>query len=315
MPDRIAIIDLGTNTFHLLIVEYRNGDEYHTVFKEKQYVKLAEGGIKNIHPIPYQRGINALLRFREVLDEHDVDMMYALGTAALRTAQNGEQFMQDAYQQAGIDIQTISGDLEAELIYHGVKQSVPLTDEFSLIMDIGGGSVEFIVANWEGVHWKKSYPLGAAVLSGRFHKYDPITQLEIDNLKAYLNKSLQSLAEGLIAFPIRTLIGASGTFDTLTDMILAKEGKQRNETDRSRKIPFVEFYKIYQSILGLSYDERLKLKGMVPQRADMIVVALVLIDFVLEQLNITELVQSNFAMKQGIAWCAANEMEVLDTIA
>src|SRR5688572_19632471 len=146
---KIAILDLGTNTFHLLIAGVKPDKSWKKLLMERVTVKLGQGGIdkKVISRTAYARGMHALEGFRSSLDNHPVDKIAAFGTAALRSAVNGKVFLEEARDRFGFEINLISGDEEAELIYYGVRQAVQVAGQKSLIMDIGGGSVEFIIAD------------------------------------------------------------------------------------------------------------------------------------------------------------------------
>ena len=159
---RIAVIDLGTNTFNLLIVEVNSDKTYSHVFQTKISVKLAEGGMNEgvIAEIPFQRGMAAFKTHFETTKKYKVDKVFAFATSAIRSTKNGQLFVEQAKEETGIDIQIISGDREAELIYYGVHSAVEMDDDASLIIDIGGGSTEFIIANKNRIFWKQSFLLG-----------------------------------------------------------------------------------------------------------------------------------------------------------
>ena len=152
---RVAIIDLGTNTFHLLIAETR-GDQPEILYKTNVPVKLGEGRINDniITPAAFERGINCLKDFSLIIADYQVYKISATATSAVRSAENGNEFVNAVNERTGISIETISGDEEAELIYQGVKLSGAITN-LSLIMDIGGGSVELILCDTENLIWKK----------------------------------------------------------------------------------------------------------------------------------------------------------------
>ena len=194
---RIAVIDLGTNTFNLLIVEVSPDRSYQHIFQTKISVKLAEGGIHKgfIAPIPFQRGIDALKIHKETIEKYKVSNILAFATSAIRGASNGAEFVAKAKKEIDVDIQVISGDKEAEFIYYGVRSAVEMNDQTSLIIDIGGGSTEFIIATKEKVFWKQSFLLGAARLLELFSPSDPITSKEIETITDYLQKELQPLFE------------------------------------------------------------------------------------------------------------------------
>ena len=162
--DRIALIDLGTNTFHLLITEIRDRDQLVEMGKYKASVKLGEDGMPNgaISDAAYQRGISTLIEFKQVIEAAGVTTILAFATSAIRSAVNGKAFVEEAYELTGIRIRVINGNEEASLIHEGVKNGVTLPkDEAVLLVDIGGGSVEFIVSlNGEALllrslkHWR-----------------------------------------------------------------------------------------------------------------------------------------------------------------
>ncbi len=167
---RIAVIDCGTNTFNLLVVELQNAS-FKRIYTSKIPVKLGEGGINNkvIHKIPFKRGVDALVKFKNELNKLAVVEIYAFATSAIRDAENGIDFKKEVLIQSGIEINIIDGNKEAELIYKGNKLAMDLGTGPSLIMDIGGGSTEFIIGNKEHILWKKSYRLGAARMLEKFN--------------------------------------------------------------------------------------------------------------------------------------------------
>lgn len=295
--NRYGVIDLGTNTFHLLIVDVNKKGESTEFFRERIFVKLAEDGIGKIGKKAYLRGLQALSHFQKILLEHQVKNINAFGTAALRTASNGSKFIADAKAESGISIQLIPGSEEARLIHIGVTQAVALGEEKGLIMDIGGGSVEFIIADKIEVFWAESFPIGVAVLHNNFHQEEPISSKEINVLHNYLEQTLQPLFEVLKTHKTNCLVGASGTFDVLENLL-----PNIQKTDLSATIDVKNFHPIYRKILAMNMEER-RAKDSIPlTRADMIVVALILIDFIIKKAKIEKILVSAYAMKEGILW-------------
>ena len=202
-----------------------------------------------------------------------------------------------------MEVRKISGDEEATLIYLGVRQAVSLTDQPVLIMDIGGGSTEFIIADHSEIHWKQSFPVGASVLKQKFHHHEPISTSEINALNNFLTEKLQPLITQLSNFSINHLVGASGSFDTFAAMVAhqfysfnALEGKT------SFEIPLQNFHAIYQQLIQNNLQQRLEMKGMISFRAEMITVAAILADFVIQKFNIQQITQSAYALKEGVLW-------------
>ena len=293
---RFAVIDLGTNTFHLLVVDIRN-NKFTEVLRKRTVVKLAEESIDEIGPQAFQRGISALKEYKQILLKLYVKRYKVFGTAALRSAKNGSEFVEQALIQTGIPIEVIDGNREAELIYKGVGLSIPMKDNIPyLIMDIGGGSVEFIICNAEKMIWAQSFPIGVAVLFHKFHKSDPISENDLNKLRAFLKSTLQPVIEQLKKYPIKSLIGASGTFDVLE---IALDGKKQKNGLHS-KVPIDNFDYHYNLIIKTNLAERIAMEYIPDTRAELIVGAMILIKFVLEISGVKEILTSKFALKEGV---------------
>ncbi len=297
---RLAIIDLGTNTFNLLIVNTFNKQEYTILFEKKIPVKLGKGGIHNKFILP-----EAMKRAESALDEHyehitrlKVERIHAFGTSALRGAKNSSEFLQKIKTKFNINIQLIDGNKEAELIYKGVRQTLDLNTQPSLILDIGGGSNEFIICNAEQIFWKQSFDLGIARLLEEFTPSDPITNTELEIINVHFEKELQSLFHIASQHKIKQLIGASGTFDTIVKMITPLKTTE-NAAIHSRKIEMHDFYNLYNKLLPSSHEERSRMPGLDPMRIEMIVLAIHFVKFVIEKLKIQHLFQSDFSLKEG----------------
>jgi exopolyphosphatase/guanosine-5'-triphosphate,3'-diphosphate pyrophosphatase len=219
----------------------------------------------------------------------------AFGTEALRRADNGPDFVRAVRELTQVEIQLISGDEEARLIHLGVKQAVPVFEGKTLIMDIGGGSVEFIIASEEEVFWAQSFPIGVQVLFSRFHKNDPIGPAELQAIHQFLDEMLAPLHTVLRQHQPHTLTGASGSFEAVEDMLV----RQRQNPLYSI-ITLEDFYKIHQQILAADYDTRLKVPGLPKERVELIVVAFVLMDYILRLAGSEQIITSAYAMKEGM---------------
>lgn len=298
----IAIIDIGTNTFHLLIVDPTAPNLYQPIHRQKVYVRLAEGKQDHIIPAAYQRAIEAMLVFSDVMAQYPLQQVYALATEGVRRATNGGELIEEVKQRTNIIINTISGDDEAEFIYYGVKQAVPLDQQTVLIMDIGGGSVEFILGNKERIFWQQSFPIGVSILYNDFQKTDPLNASLLAALQQHIKTTLEPLWEAFQQYPTSTLIGSSGAFDSLTDILLAKNNEQKPHGQTHFDIPLLFFKEISQTLLNTRLDERLLIKGMEAQRVGMMPVGIVLIDTVVETLAVKKIIQSEYAIKEGLIY-------------
>ena len=302
---RLALIDMGTNTFHLLIVELPEARHAQPVvlLRTKVGVRLGEGGISKGHiaPEPYARALHTLAGFKEEMELHQVTDVRATATSAMRVTANGPELVKDIFEQTGIRVEVIAGDREAELICAGVRQAVALGPEPHLIMDIGGGSVEFIIANEQTIFWKQSFEIGAQRLLDKFFPdaSGVISAEAVAAEKDYLRTVLAPLAAAVAESRPVGLIGASGSFDSLADMQL---GRLRTEAELppSTELTLESFRRSYAQLLRLPHEERKTLPGILSMRADMLVVAAILTDYVLELTGITHLRTSAYALKEGL---------------
>jgi exopolyphosphatase/guanosine-5'-triphosphate,3'-diphosphate pyrophosphatase len=303
MNNRVAVMDLGTNTFHLLIAEYHPQNLFTEIRHEYVGVKLGEGGINEgtIKPDAYQRGVDTLIDFGRLIKQYEVKQVKAIATSAMRSASNGPQFMAEVEERAGIRIETISGDMEAAYIYEGVKASGCMSGQNNLIVDIGGGSVEFILGNDSHILYKQSFEIGAARLMALFHKTDPISKQEIDQLHQYLDERLAPMFSALEKHSAHNLIGSSGAFETFAELVERSKGNEFN----LKQTPVYNFEQqdlshVIENIVQANHDERAAMKGIIPVRVDMIVVASVLTSYLIDRMNIQHVVMSAYSLKEGV---------------
>jgi len=301
---RIAVIDLGTNTFNLLIAESRIDGGFISLYNEKLPVRLGEGGINSgiIVPVAYMRGIEAMDTYAESIRQWKVDRKLAFATSAMRNAANGEEFVKDVFARTGIQITTISGAEEAGYIYEGVKQSLQFTSENSLIIDIGGGSTEFIIANRNGLLWKQSFEVGASRLLQRFTPSDPIRGDEVAAITSYLSETLSPLKAAVKQFSVSELIGASGSFDSLAEMVQARFRDGAEIAGTEFEFDLSECETIHQQLIASTHEERLQIKGLVAMRVDMIVISAILVEYIIRELSIPRMRMSSYALKEGVLY-------------
>ncbi len=298
---RAAVIDLGTNTFHLLMVELLDNG-FEILYKEKVPVKLGKGGISQniIAANAQKRAFHTIGHFKSLIDGEKIDQVHVFATSAIRNAENGREFVKEIHDRFDLKVNVIDGNHEAQLIYEGIKFSGSLNADIALMMDIGGGSVEFIIGNEKEALWKQSFEIGGQRLLDLFPYHDPILPEEINQLNIFLNKQLVPLVAAINHFKPVHLIGASGTFDTLTDMYYASCDKTKRKSKRNFTLPLSAFVAMADKLTALDKTERLKIPGMIPMRVEMIVVAVCLIGNILRHFETKELVCSTYALKEGV---------------
>lgn len=298
---KIAIIDLGTNTFHLLIAT-SEGDRFNIILRDRLSVKLGKGGINAgmITEEGIQRALVAMLSFKNTLHQYEVDQVLAFGTSALRNSRNAPDVLERIHTLTGIQVKVITGEEEAMYIYEGVRTAVHLGKELGLIVDIGGGSVEFIIGNEYEAVWKQSVEIGAQRLLELFQKHDPITLDEIEQLYDYFDSTLQSLHEAMEQFKPEILVGSSGTFDTLSDIFCETHHISKAIEESESPLSIHGFQEVFEELLHKNREERLAIQGMIEMRVDMIVVASCLVNYLLTKYAFQRIRVSTYSLKEGV---------------
>ena len=294
---RAAVIDLGTNTFHLIIADL-GATGIEVLYKTNVPVRLGEGRLNDnlIIPAAFQRGIDTLKAFRATIDRWSVNGVRATATSAVRSAKNGQDFVQAALDQANIAIEVINGDQEAAYIYQGVKATGVIT-ETSLIMDIGGGSTEFIICNADTWLWKKSYDIGAARLMQAYFKSDPINRHDQERILQRVESLTQDLKQEVRKYQPKVLIGSAGAFETFAGMIHPQLDLKSTPT---APIPMPDYHSLAAKLIASSHAQRSQMEGLIPLRVDMIVMASLLTNYVLSSFNLQQMHLSTFDLKMGV---------------
>jgi exopolyphosphatase/guanosine-5'-triphosphate,3'-diphosphate pyrophosphatase len=294
MP-RLAVIDTGTNTIHLQIVEKKTDGKWGRVFRRKEFVHLGEEGIECIGQAAFQRGLKMFEIIKNDLAVYEVAHFRALGTAALRNATNGKEFVEKVFENTGIKIQIIDGIEEARLIYIGTKNYLTLyPDETYLLIDIGGGSIEFIVVKNDEILWMQSFSIGVAVIQKKLQVSDPLQPNELQGIFDFLAVNLEPLIAEVKSHKDLILVGASGNFDVFEPFI-----RTPNDPPFHEEVPLENLQRFFQKIYTTSYAERLTMNKLSPERVKYLVIANAITDFVLTYLSIQKLRVSDYALKEG----------------
>jgi exopolyphosphatase/guanosine-5'-triphosphate,3'-diphosphate pyrophosphatase len=291
----LAVIDLGSNTFHLLIVGIKATGKFDIIFRQRVFVGLSDGGVRNIKQEKIEFGLEVLKEFKTHINHYGHPTLKVIGTAILRNASNRQVFIDRATHILGKEIEIIDGIREADLIFKGIT----LTDTFStgthLIMDIGGGSTEFVVISNGIKIWSNSYLIGVGVLHEMFHKSEPISAADLTKLKLYVLDQIYDMLEVLKIYRPETLAGASGSFEVLQTMTGLKIAE-----DNVSVISAEDFLHIYDLIVNSDLASRKNLEGMPKERAKLIVVGMALKKIIFDMIQPTSIVVSPYALKEGV---------------
>lgn len=296
---KLAVIDLGTNTCNLLIADI-NYDRYSILHQSKQLVKLGDNKIKDneISLEATDRVIKSFQIQKEIIEKFEVEKVRVIATSAVRTANNKIQFLETLGEKSGWLVKIISGEKEAELIFEGVLLAFSEFKNPAVILDIGGGSNELIVAHNKEMIWKESQPTGMARVINKFKISDPIHGDEIKSLKAFFAETHKTAFQKCKVENVKTLVGCSGAFDTIADMIDDVNPGEKNR--KTQEILLTDFYRIFNKLVDSSREERLKMKGMDYVRVDLIVPAVILIEQLISEIGISQIIQTDFALREGV---------------
>src|SRR5262245_10241782 len=222
----MAAIDLGTNSFHLLVARVEPDGHFDVLDREKEVVRLGSGAsvMRMLTPEAIERGIEALGRFRRIADSFGATIE-AVATSALREAVNRDEFLRLAHDEVGIDVDIVSGVEEARLIHLGVLHFVPLVDERILVVDIGGGSTELVVGESTDVLLARSVKLGAIRLTDRFFPGGDVDKKAVAECRSYIRSFLAPAVADARPFAPFTAVGSSGTILNLARIIAAAEAR------------------------------------------------------------------------------------------
>lgn len=296
---RVAVIDLGTNTFHLIIADL-SAAGVNVIYKTNVPVRLGQGRINEniIIPEAFERGLQTLKDFKTEIDHHQVTLVRAIATSAVRSAGNGQDFVKQARDKPGIEIEVITGEQEAEFIFNGVK-ATGVIEQTSLVMDIGGGSTEFIICTPTAFLWKKSYNIGAARLMQAFFHEDPIGTAEKSEIHQHLTAELEDLKKACIKYGPKTLIGSAGAFETFAAMLL--KDIDVNEI-KSAKLDLHAYQTLSAKLITSTHAERAAMPNLIALRVDMIVIAAILTDFVINETGLQNISLSTYDLKMGVLY-------------
>lgn len=305
-PTTLAAIDIGTNSFHLVVARTKSAIAFEIIAREKEVVRLGSGSgdMKVLAADAIDRGIEALARFRQIAQIADAPIR-AIATSAVREADNRDEFLRRARDEAGIDVEVVSGVEEARLIHLGVLQDVPVADVRLLLMDIGGGSTEFVVGDGTEMLDARSLKLGAIRLTDRFFAEEPITSSSVKNCRNHVRAYLGPVVRAVRQYGFDAAIGSSGTILSVAEMARQRRGESGRMVSNAtftRK----ELGKVVDALLAAgTAKQRLKVPGLDARRADIIVGGAVLLAETFDALGIEEMTVSDYALREGL---------VLDTL-
>lgn len=304
IPENFAAIDIGTNSLHLIVVKIKNSGSFEIIDREKEVIRLGEGSggdIKQILPDAMNRAVSTLKKFKGIADSYNAKIR-AVSTSAVREAHNKNDFIELVYKETGIEVEVISGLEEARIIYLGVMKAVPIYSKKALIVDIGGGSTEFLLGYKENVDYSVSMKLGAVRMTQKFFPDFKLTEQKIKECRKWVEGELYTLSKTIKEKGFEICVGSSGTIMSVGLMI--------HSFRKSNSLPTVlnnfEFTKdelddVAKLILSKkTVDKRKKLPAIDEKRADIIPAGIIILQTIFDLFELKKLTISGYALREGI---------------
>jgi exopolyphosphatase/guanosine-5'-triphosphate,3'-diphosphate pyrophosphatase len=299
---KIAAIDIGSNSIHMVVVEVAGSGGFEVVEREKEMVRLGAGTLARgrLSAAAMKRGLAVLLEYKQLARNHRVDKIVAVATSAVREARNGEDFLDQVGRETGIWPRVASGETEARLIYLAALHSIHLEGKRALVLDIGGGSLELALGAGRRLEWAVSEKLGVLRMTERFVHSDPLSVKDESRLEAAIGKALAPHVEAVRGAGFECAIGTSGTVLALGAIAHHLEHGQAPETLHHLKVPARGIHELRKQLVASTERDRLRLPGIDARRADLLVAGAVLLDTVLSRLGVEELILCEWALREGI---------------
>ena len=298
---KIGTIDIGTNSMRLLIADYKNNK----IENRKKYINITRIG-QGVDDKGYiteealERNLNALKEFADKCIEEKCEKVYCMGTSALRDSKNGQDFVNRAKELTNIDVKIICGEEESNLGFMGVLEGAGGDkSNYILVLDIGGGSTEFIVGNEDGIKFCKSENVGALRMTEKFITTDPISDEEFIKMSGFIEKTISSTLDKIKGMHVSKLVGIGGAITSLSAMNQQLEVYSMEKVHNS-VVTKKDLEKILQNLKKMTLSDKKTIKGLQPKRADIITAGVKILHIVMEKLEIEKIMISEYDNLEGL---------------
>jgi exopolyphosphatase/guanosine-5'-triphosphate,3'-diphosphate pyrophosphatase len=298
---RLAAIDIGTNSVHMIIVRVRPDFSFEIVDREKEMVRLGAGGLdgKKLTPEAITAALQALKKFARLAESHQVDEILAVATSATREAENGGAFLKAIERRTGIRARIITGTEEARLIHLAAVYGVD-TPKPSVVIDIGGGSVEITRGTGSQVDAARSFKIGVIRLTERFVDSDPISSRDERKMTKFIREEVNRYLDSIVELGFDRVIGTSGTILSLGTVATALDRNSVPQGVRNLRVPAKSLRRLRKTAVEMDLEERMHLPGLDPRRADLMVAGAILLDTLLKRLEAEEITLCDLALREGV---------------
>ncbi len=300
----IAAIDVGTNSFHLVVATVNERGMMQTLNREKESVRLGSGSgdMKYISPEAMDRGVRAMEHFAALAQSQTAEVR-AVATSATREAMNKDEFLHRVESSTGIPIEVVSGAEEGRLTYIGVIHALPIVEKQTLVMDIGGGSTETTIGHRGEVKFVASEKLGAIRLSQKFFTSTKFTRSQVSDCRDFIRGSWSPVLDRVKEVGFDTVAGTAGTITNIAAIAIAIRGDTTPEVMNGVVVKRRDLKAAINTIVkAQTVKQKQSIPGMDPGRADIITAGALILDYAIDHLDIESIIISGYALKEGIVF-------------
>ena len=299
---RIAAIDIGTNSIHMIVVQIRPDLSFEVIDREKEMIRLGAGGLdgRALTADAMHAALQVLSKFRRLAESHRVDEVIAVATSATREAENGGEFLHAITQQTDIRPRVISGTEEARLIHTAAVYGVSVPRDVAVVIDIGGGSVEVTRGAGANVEAGRSFKLGVIRLTERFVNSDPLEPRDERKLVRHIDAEIGAYLDEIAQAGFDRVIGTSGTILSLGAVASAADGLRPGAPLRNRRLNAKQIRRVRKELVALDIERRLRVPGLEPRRVDLAAAGTILLDEILRRLGADEITLCDLSLREGL---------------
>ncbi len=299
---RLAAIDIGTNSIHMVVVDTHGGGGFEVIDRAKTMVKLGAGLFRARHMTEraFDAGLDTIRRYCKLAQSLGAQEVLAVATSATREADNGGEFLKTVYHETGLSPRVISGEEEGRLIYRAVRHSLQVSDERVLVLDIGGGSVEVVVGEGEHLRWCDSMRLGVQRLLDGRDKPDPLPSKRVHQLRGYIQGAAQDVLIQARDVGFHQVIGTSGTIRTLGEAVLVASGSAPPRSVNAQVVARKALKDLAKRLMTMDRDQRGRVPGIPEERVDTIHLGAELLVQLLELAETDNVTLCDASLREGL---------------
>ena len=299
---KLAAIDIGTNSIHMIVVEATSKSSFNILNREKEMPKLGAGVFASnyISERAFEIGLKTIDRYVQLADSLGVDEIITAATSAIREAHNGEDFLKEVVTQTGLRPRIISGQEEARLIFLAVRNSIALEENKALVLDIGGGSTEAVIGDRNTVFFKRSMPLGVLRLLDMFEDRGAVGAEGQGVLEAHIRFIADRAIEQIREVGFERVIGTSGTIRTMGEAAHIAAGGKPLQSVNAEVVGLKDIGELTQKLLEMKLEKRARVEGISEKRADAIHLGGVLLTQLLKMAGVEEITLCDASLREGM---------------